>query len=278
MTTLKQALRKKLSKKEIDMLIASYDIIGSIAIIEIPSGLAKKEKLIAETLLGLHKNIRTVLKKAGIHKGTYRRQKLEAIAGEKTKVAEYKENNAILRLDVEKVYFSPRLSTERKRICRLIKAGENVLVMFSGCAPYPLVIAKNTKAKKICGIELNPVAHSFALENVKINKIKNIELFLGDVRKIIPKLEKQKKYFERIIMPLPKGAESFLESAFSVAKKGANIHFYDFAMEGEFNSVREKIKNACKGSSKKCRILKVVKCGQYAPRVFRVCADFKILS
>ena len=48
------------------------------------------------------------------------------------------------------------------------KPGEKVLVMFSGCAPYPVVIGRNTKAKEIYGIELNPLAHKFAEENVMI--------------------------------------------------------------------------------------------------------------
>lgn len=278
MATLRQALQKKLAKKELEKLITSYDVIGSIAIIEIPLELAKKEKLIAETLLKLHKNIKTVLKKAGIHKGRYRRQKLKVIAGKKTKIAEYKENNARFKLDVEKVYFSPRLSTERKRIYRIVKPNEKVLVMFSGCAPYPVVISKNTKAKEIYGVELNPIAHKFAVENIGLNKLKNVILFNEDVRKIIPKLKKQKKLFDRILMPLPKDAESFLDSAFLVAKKGTTIHFYDFAHENEFNKVKEKIKKACKKNKKKCRILKIVKCGSYSPRVFRVCVDFRILG
>jgi len=275
MATLKQALSKKLTKKELEKLISSYDIIGSIAIIEIPQGLAKKEKLIAETLLKLHPNIKTVLKKAGAHAGRYRRQKLKVLAGKRTKTAEYKENNARLRLDVEKVYFSPRLSTERKRVFQLVKPKDSVLVMFSGCAPYPVVIAKNTKAKEVYGIELNPIAHKFGVENVKLNKLKNVILVRGDVKKAVPKL---KKKFDRILMPLPKDAGDFLGSAFKASKKGTVIHFYDFANLDEFNEKKEKIRNLCKKHNKKCRILKIVKCGSYSPRVFRICIDFKILS
>jgi len=273
MATLKQALSKKLTKKELEKLISSYDIIGSIAIIEIPQGLAKKEKLIAETLLKLHPNIKTVLKKAGAHAGRYRRQKLKVLAGKRTKTADYKENNARLRLDVEKVYFSPRLSTERKRVYQLVKPGENVLVMFSGCAPYPVVIAKNTKAKEVYGIEMNPIAHKFAVENAKLNKLGNVKLIQGDVKKAVPKL---KQKFDRILMPLPKDAGDFLESAFLAAKKGTTIHFYTFANENELGEAKKKLKDKCKKLGKKCRILKAVKCGGYSPRVFRVCVDFNV--
>jgi tRNA (guanine37-N1)-methyltransferase len=275
MTTLKKALGKKLTKKEREKIITSYDVVGSIAIVEIPKELRKKEKIIAETLLLLHKSIKTVLKKEGIHKGKYRRQKLKFLAGKRTKIAEYKENNARFRLDVEKVYFSPRTSTERKRIYELVRPGEQILVMFSGCAPLPVVISKNTKAKEIYGIELNPAAHKFAVENVELNKLRNVFLIKGDVRKAVPKL---KKKFDRILMPLPKDAETFLDTAFKASKKGTTIHLYQFAHIDEFDDVKKKVREICRENREKCRILRIVKCGSYSPRVYRVCVDFRILS
>jgi len=275
MTTLREELSKKLNKKEMDLVKTSYDVLGSIAIIEIPDELEKKEKIIGETLLRLHNHVETVLKKAGIHSGKYRRQKLKVIAGKRTKVAEYKENNARLRLDVEKVYFSSRSGTERKRIFQQVKKGETVLVMFSGCAPYPVVIGRNTDAGHIYGVELNPIGHKFAEENVKLNKLENVTVLEGDVRKVVPKL---KKKFDRIIMPLPKLAESFLDVAFDASKKGTVIHLYCFTSEDLFDELKEKIKKRCKDFGKKCKIMDVVKCGHYSPRVYRICVDFKIMS
>lgn len=273
-TTLKEALKNKLTKKELEHLKTSFDIIGDIAIIEIPDKLVKKEKAVAEALLALHKNIHTVCKKAGIHKGVFRTQKLKILAGKKTKETIYRENNVRIKLNVEKVYFSPRLSTERKRIAEQVRKGEDVLVMFSGVAPYPSVISKNTEAKAIYGVEINRTAHNYALENIALNKTNNIKLFLGDVKDIVPKLNKK---FDRIVMPLPKGAENFLSTALSAAKKGAITHFYDFLHEDEFRKAEEKIKNACKKAKRKCKILKITKCGQFSPRKFRVCVDFRLV-
>ncbi|MBW2981920.1 class I SAM-dependent methyltransferase family protein [Candidatus Woesearchaeota archaeon] len=272
-TTLKESLKEKLTKKELENLVASYDIIGDIAIIEIPAELEKKEKLIAETLLDLHKQIKVVVKKAGIHRGIYRRQKLKILAGERRKTTEYKENNVRIRLHAEDVYFSPRLATERKRIAELIKPEEEILVMFSGVAPYPLVIAKNTKAKEVYAIEINPIAHKFALENVKLNKTENIKLFRGDVRIVIPTI---KKKFDRIIMPLPLTGENFLDTALTAANKKAVVHFYDFLKEEEFNLAKEKIKKACDSAKRKFKILRIVKAGQIKPREYRVCIDFSV--
>ena len=171
--TFKEALTKVLTEEEIEVAKTAHDILGSIAIIEIADSLIEKETIIAETLLDSNPKIKTVLKKAAQHSGVFRTQKMSWLAGEKTKVCEYKENNVRLKFDVEKTYFSSRLSTERKRIYEQVKPDEDVLVMFSGAAPYVCVISKNTKVKTIVGIEINPDAHNYAEQNVKLNKIKN---------------------------------------------------------------------------------------------------------
>jgi len=528
--TINELLKDKLTKKELSLVPSAFDIIGDIIILEIKQCLVKKEKFVAEAFLKLNKNIKTVVKKEGIHKGIYRVQKLKVLAGISKKETIYKENNVKIKLDVENVYFSPRLSSERKRIMNLIKPGESILVMFSGCGSYPLVLSKNTGAKEICGVEINPIAHKYALENLKLNKLNNVSLYCGDVKEVLPKLgfdkfalksrwdkkhlepklkqnpsiiefyipkgdiesdktveqidktikklaknqikvmihmplryknkeislaqnpdkivnvidcmkiinklnknnenvigyifhpteahyrpdkykeewllqnlsrlEKEgllnslylencinavfgtkksilsiikksnlkhmcfdfahfvivnknlatkdykdiiskidvynhivnykdndikhscrlregkldfskfaehiekgcievfsksevtakeqiqdwkyflsiklRKKFNRIIMPLPKSAGDFLDLALSSIKPNGVIHFYNFLKENEFDNAREKIRNACKKADKKCNILRIVKCGQHAPRVFRICVDFKV--
>ena len=263
----------KIPKNLINKLPHSYDIIGKIIIVDTKDDLIKYEKQIAEALLKTHKNIKTILKKSGIHSGEFRTQKLKFLAGIKTKETIYKENNVRIKLNVEQVYFSSRLSTERKRIYKQIKPNEKILVMFSGSGPYPLVISKNTQAKKIIGIEKNPVAHKYAFENIKLNKLTNIELINDDVRKTIPK---QKQKFDRILMPLPKDADTFLELAFKVSKKGTIIHLYDFEQESEIDLGEEKIKKEAIKAKIKYEIINTVKCGQYSPGKFRICFDFRI--
>lgn len=268
---LKQFLKGKLSPKQIAQVRRAFDVIGDIAIIEIPPELEKKEKIIAQALLKMNKNIKVVAKKAGVHKGVYRTQKLKIIAGERRKKTEHKESGVRLRLDVEKCYFSPRLGTERLRIARQVKPGETILVMFSGTAPYPLVLAKHTRAREIHGIEINPAAHKYAQENVALNKLENkILLFQGDVKLVMPGLAHK---YDRIIMPLPHEAERYLSYALRAAKKGARLHFYDFQHEKKFSQAKQKVLSACKKAKKKCRITKVVACGQVGVRQYRVCVD-----
>jgi len=268
---LKQLLKNKLNKTQLNLVPGSFDIVGNIIIFsDFPKELKSKEKLIATTLLKSIKNIATVAKKTKIYSGVYRTPKLKIIAGEKTKETIHKENNIKVKLNVETCYFSPRLSTERLRISSLIKKPESVLVMFSGVAIYPLVIEKNSKVKEIYAIEINPNAHKYALENLKLNKSRKIKLFKGDVKKILPRINKK---FDRILMPLPKGAEPFLKLAFKKIKKNGIIHFYDFQQKDEFKSSVEKIKKY----NKNIKILKIIKCGQLSPRKYRICVDLKVL-
>ena len=275
MPNLKELLKTMLNEKELSLVPNSYDAIGSIAVFsELKKELGKKEKIIASVLMQNNRHIMTVAKKTKQYSGKYRLPKIKIISGIKTKEALHKENNCIFRLNIEKCYFSPRSASERLRISKLIKPDESVLVMFSGIGVFPIVIAKNSNPKEVFGIEINPIAHKYAEENKKLNKINNLTLIKGDVKKIIPKLEKQKKKFNRIIMPLPKSSSDFLELAKKVSKKGTIIHFYDFSQEKDFpqssiNKIKSKIKNF--------KVLNSVLCGRYSPYTHRICIDFQLI-
>lgn len=272
---LKEYLKGKLKEKELELVPTSFDIIGDIAVfVEIPKELAKKEKLIAESLMKIHKNVKVVCKKIKKYSGKYRIAKLKVIAGQKRKETMHTENGCKFLLNVEKVYFSARSGTERTRICSLIKPNENVLVMFSGCGPFTVQAAK--KARKVVSIEANPIGHKYELKNIELNKIKNATALKGDVRKIIPRLRAKKELFDRIIMPLPKDATNFLKEALSVSKKGTKIHLYTFANDDEIEARKAIIIELCKKYKKNCRILNVVKAGEYAPYVNRLCVDFVV--
>lgn len=272
--TLREALSDKLSSEELSFLKTSMDIVGDIAILEIDDELLGKEKLIANELLKINHSIKTVVKKSGVHRGVFRIQKHKFLAGEKKSVTIDKENHVRLKVDIDKMYFSSRFSTERLRISSLVSPGEDVLVMFSGCAPFPCVISKNSDAASVVGIEMNPVAHRFGLENVKMNKLSNVSLICGDVREEVPKLSRR---FDRIVMPLPMDAGEFLDYAFLVSKKNTKVHVYDFIDESEFDIAKKKIEDIGKENGILIKVNDVVKCGQFSPRVFRVCLDCVII-
>ena len=110
-----------------------------------------------------------------------------------------------------------------------------------------------------------------------MNKLTNVGLINGDVKKIVPKLIKLEKKFDRILMPLPKHAEDFLGEALAVSKKGTTIHFYNFLHEKEFDKAKQMVKKASTKAKKSYKVIKFTKCGQHSPGTYRICLDFKIL-
>lgn len=271
---LKDRLNDLLSEDELNLLVRAYDVVGDIAIIIIPPELEKKEKIIGDTILEIRKNIKVVAKRHGNYGGEFRTIPLKIIAGENRKETEYKEHGVRFFLNPEKVYFSVRSSNERKRLASCVKSGEDVLIMFSGIGVFPLVIAKNSPAREIVGIEKNQVAHAYAMKSLKSNKkIRNVTFFEGDVVAIMPTLSRK---FDRIAMPLPKTGEMYLELALSCLKKGGWLHFYDFQKEGAFNDSIEKIKIACQKTSRALIQSKVLISGHSAPKTYRICVDAHI--
>ena len=271
---LKEFLKDKLAKEEIEKLITSYDTIGSIAVIEIPPELEAKEKIIGEAIIKLNKNIKTVCKRAGHHEGVFRIRPVKIIAGEETTETEYKESGVRMKLDVNKVYFSPRLSHERERIAKQVKEGEVIGAWFAGVGPFPLVIAKKQPKVKIYAIELNENAFNSMKANIKLNKMDEIiKPILGDVKEVVDNLPK----FDRIIMPLPKGAEDFLSKAFERANENCIIHFYGFAKKSNpYADFEKRIKEIAKSSGRSFEIIfkRIVR--PFSPSVVQVVFDILV--
>ena len=170
----------------------SFDVIGNIAVLKQERGNRKR----AERNLKQNKNIRAVVEKTERVKGRLRTLKTKYLAGEKTKEALHKENGCVFRLNIDTCYFSPRLASERARIAEKIRKikdirKKDVLVMFAGVGPFSIVIDKIAKPRKIVSIELGRECCKYEAMNVKLNKLNNIEIMQGDVKKIIPKLKTQ---------------------------------------------------------------------------------------
>lgn len=241
----------------------TYDIIGEIAI------LPEKNKKLAKKLLKRYKHVKAVYLKSKIA-GRLRAPRLKWLAGTKDTETTYRENGCVFKLDVKTCYFSPRLSNDRMEIAKKVKKDERVLVMFSGVAPYGIVIAKHSRAKEVYCIELSRKASKYALENVRLNRLSNVKIIQGDVKRVIPKM---KTKFDRIVMARPQLRYDFLKEALIAAKKGTVIHFYDFIDAKNFP--KESIDKIMK-LKKKIKILASKKIREIAPYRNHVRIDFKI--
>ena len=180
-----ELLKDKLSEEEIEELKKSFDIIGDVVIVEIPENLEVHKKEIGEATLQFTKRKTVYMKKSAVQ-GVTRTRELELIAGEDNPITIHKEHGTRLKLDVKNVYFSPRLATERKRVEEEAKDGEEILDMFAGIGPFPIVIAKE-KNVNITAVDINEYAIKYLNENIKLNKLApnaHITAICGDTREV----------------------------------------------------------------------------------------------
>ncbi len=221
---LKQAMIGILTEVEADELYGAFDQIGNIIILRIPDSLLQKRKIIGEVLLDKVKTARSVYAQSSPVEGDFRIRKLELLAGEDKTETEYKEHGCRFKVDVEKTFFSPRLSTERDRIAGLINEGETIINMFGGVGMFSIIAAKKKKCH-VYNIDINPDAARLCLENILLNKLKGtVESIEGDATKVIE--ERLLEVGDRVLMLLPERSDEFLDSAIKAAKKKAIIHYY----------------------------------------------------
>jgi tRNA (guanine37-N1)-methyltransferase len=252
-----------------------YDIMGNVAVMKFSDDWSSNDKKkFAEDLLKRQKSVTTVLEKTGKFKGRLRKMETKWVSGEKTKEVLYRENNCVFRFNIDTTYFSPRLSNERIEIAKEMKKGDEVLVMCAGVAPFPIVIAKNSKVKMVWSNELNKEANKYAILNIERNKVKDrVELLPGDIKKFAIKLKEKRKKFDVIVMARPQLKDSFLREAFMLSKKGTRIYYYDFCSEEDVENVLDKVKDEAKKSKIKIKIKKWKSAGDIAPYKIRIRVD-----
>ena len=265
-----QILENELTKDEIENLRTSFDTIGDIVILEIPNNLESKKEIIGDAALKFTKRKSIYMKTSAI-KGTTRVRDLEFLSGVDDSITIHKEHGARLKLDVRKVYFSPRLATERKRVMESVKSGEKILDMFCGIGPFPIVIAKN-KNVDISAVDINPEAIKYLNENIKLNKLKGrIKTYCGDVREVSDCF---KLKFDRIIMNLPGLAYSFLDVSVNLIEDDGIINYYEFS--DSYETGIKRLKSACEKVGKKVEIINCRKVKSTSPGEWHIAIDGKI--
>jgi tRNA (guanine37-N1)-methyltransferase len=228
---------------------------------------------IAMAVMRVHKNVKSVLAKKSARHGEFRTRQFQILYGDEDTEVVHRESGCKFKLDPIRTYFSPRESTERERIVRQVNSGERALVMFSGVGPYAILIAKTPS--QVTAIELNPIAHHYCLQNIKVNKVTGrVKALHGDVREICPQYS---EYFDRTLMPLPKGAYKYLDVAIPTIKKGGVLHFYHWAPESDlWSEAEEYVINSSEILGRKVEILHRQKVSQYNPKLFKVRLDARI--
>jgi tRNA (guanine37-N1)-methyltransferase len=266
--SLKEALAGMLSEEKLSLLPSSYDVVGDIAIIQIRPGIEDISREIAMGIMKINPSIKVVLGEVGGISGTYRLPRLIHLYGEERTWTIHRENSCVFELDVSRVYFSPRLSNERKRIFEQVGGHELVIDMFAGVGPFSIEIARHRKAR-VKAVELNPDAYEYLRRNIRLNRVEGlVEPILGDAAEVVPRINEAA---DRIIMNYPADSLSYLKYAVKAVKRGGTIHIYGFSdsLESWLREVELRLKQL--GISEYEVSGKLVR--EVAPRRYNVVAD-----
>jgi tRNA (guanine37-N1)-methyltransferase len=223
---LRSLLGNALEPVERHLIFSSYDVIGDIIIMKIPNSLQHKKYTIGKLLLENMKHVKCVFLQTSSVDGDFRLRRLELLAGADRTVTEYHEHGCRFKVDVGKVYFSPRLSTERHRIADRVRDNEIITNMFAGVGTFSIMIAKQNPCSTVFSIDSNPKANNLCLVNARLNKVQDrVFPLCGDAKYIAGNL--LAGLSDRVLMPLPEKAKEYVDSAVACLRnKRGSIHYF----------------------------------------------------
>lgn len=260
MGSLREALAKLIPSDKANLAYNSYDIIGDIAVVKLPNELDHYEEEVGKAVHEIRPYLKAVFRVIGDTEEIERTRQLrliwrkctqrgaDKINGEDLSRTVYREYGCRFIVDVGKVFFTPRLSHERMKIANQVKDGEVVVCLFGGVCTYAIIIAKACPGvERIYSVDVNPVAYELGKENVVINKcFDKVIPILGDARTVCQ--EQLKGVCSRVIMPLPKQAFLFLDSAVEALREGVNctVNFYSEVSGTQIRNEAVKVMNEAK--------------------------------
>jgi len=253
-----------------ELLPTSFDIIGEICIIKLPEALLECSASIGKAIMETRRSLRSVALDRGV-KGDFRIRDLQVIAGEDQLETIHVENNLRFKLDPSKVYFSPRLATERRRIAEKIDGGR-VLDMFAGVGPFSLTCARYGKPDEIIGLDLNPYCIEYFNTNIRLNSAEDtVTAFLGDAKEAPLGMGP----FNTIIMNLPHGSIDFLDTALEVID-GGSIFLYSIVKKNDVISTIDDIVKLTRDCGKEVVISSMREVHEYSPDMSMMAFDMEV--
>ncbi len=243
----------------------SFEIIGDIAVVAEDYGIEA-----GRAIMEAHKSVKVVLVPTTPVTGEFRVRHYRVLCGENRTTTTYREHGFIYEMDLDKVYFSPRLATERKRVIDQVADTELVLDMFAGVGPFAIPISR--RALHTIAVDKNPYAYEYLKRNIALNKATRIEAVNADAREYRPPQPP-----DRIIMNLPHSARDFLDVAFSLISTGGVIHYYDIRPEEEiFDIVVRMVRSKASECGCLIEILNKRIVRSYSPHEYNIVLDIRV--
>ncbi|MCI4330919.1 MAG: class I SAM-dependent methyltransferase family protein [Thermoplasmata archaeon] len=144
-----------------------YQRLGRVLLLRLPEALRPHFGTIGRAWVR-ELRVGAVLRYRGAMAGELRVPDVELIAGSGTE-AEVREHGVRYRLDAARVMFAAGNRTERQRIGKLVRSGEQVVDLFAGIGYFALPAALEGRAARVYACEKNPVSFEYLVVNVRVN-------------------------------------------------------------------------------------------------------------
>jgi len=204
--------------------------------------------------------------------GEHRKPVVRKLLGTDT-VALHKENGIVYKFDAAEIMFSSGNMEERIRMAGLRCDDEVIIDMFAGIGYFSLPLAVYQKPAKIVACEINPIAYSYLVENIRLNRVSRIvEAVHGDNRDL-----KGEAVADRIIMGYVKTTHEHLPYALRLLRSGGVIHYHE-TCPNELLLKRpiQRLIDSAKGCE--VTVLRSKEIKSYAPGVSHVVVDARIVK
>jgi tRNA (guanine37-N1)-methyltransferase len=244
----------------------AYERLGDIVILDEDDPDRARE--VADAVMASDLRAKTVVNRASPIEGELRVREWDVLAGDDTETV-HREYGCSFALDIARVYFSPRLATERHRVTEQVREGERVFDMFAGVGPFAVPAAK--RGAEVVGVDLNPVAVDYLRENAERNGVADrVTAIEEDVREAA---EAYQDWADRVVMNLPHSADEFLDTAVSLASDECVLHYYDIQHDADPFGPGERAIREAAGETYDVEVLTRRVVRSYAPHEENVCLD-----
>lgn len=246
----------------------SYERLGDIVILDEDDD--ERAHRIADAILESDLRAETVLNRASPIEGDLRIRQWDVLGGDGTETI-HREYGCAYELDIARMYFSPRLATERHRVVADVAPEERVFDMFAGVGPFVVPAAK--RGADCVGVDLNAVAIDYLRRNAERNGVTDrVSAIEGDVRAV----SGYDGWADRIVMNLPHSADEFLETAVSLAGDDCRLHYYDIQHDTDPFGPGEAAIRAAAEPEYEVTIETRQEVRSYAPHEVNVCLDARL--
>ena len=146
--------------------------------------------------------------------------------------------------------------------------------MFTGVAPFSVMIAKYAEPKIVFAVDKNKDAIYYAQKNVTVNRVLDkVEVIHADALKLREILSRYKVKADRVIMNLPFSSYNFFKTALDIISNQAIIHYYDIQHEKEIDKRIKQLTELAKKNNIEIKSNKVRKIKSYSPYEFYIGID-----